>query len=129
MSLGGDNIEYRPLRIGYSSTQSENRTQRRQDEVVKEWDSGAGSYLDRLLRNVNSYVGLNKRSTGDQLEEEVSLIALLYIKFYEDHKDHLAMSDETLHELNNLHDSIKKLGTIPAKVSTVIKNKFLTLFR
>ena len=134
LSLGGDNMEYRPLRIGYSSNKSE--TQRNQDRVVNVKvvkESGTGSsYLDRLLQNVNSYVGLSKRSAAEEnekLEEDVSLIGLLYIKLYEDHKDDLSPSEETLNQLNDLHESVKKLGSIPEKVSAVIRKKFLTILQ
>ena len=133
LSLGGDNIEFRPLRIGYSN-KSDTRTQRKQEEVVKVVkESGTGSsYLDRLLQNVNSYMGLSKRSAreeNDKLEEEVSLIGLLYIKLYEDHKDDLSPSEETLNQLNDLHASVKKLGSLPEKVSAVIRIKFLSILQ
>ena len=90
------------------------------------------SYLDRLLQNVNSYMGLSKRSAAEEnekLEEEVSLIGLLYIKLYEDHKDDLSPSEETLNQLNDLHESVKKLGSIPEKVSAVIRKKFLSILQ
>ena len=130
LSLGGDNIEFRPLRIGYSN-ESDTRTQRKQEEVVKESGTGS-SYLDRILQNVNSYMGLSKRSASEEnekLEEDVSLIGLLYIKLYEDHKDDLSPSEETLNQLNNLHESVKKLGSIPEKVSAVIRKKFLSILQ
>ena len=134
LSLGGDKIEFRPLRIGYVSNKSETRTQRKQEEVVNVVkESGTGStYLDRLLQNVNSYVGRSKRSAGqenEKLEEDVSLIGLLYIKFYEDHKDDLSPSEETLNKLNDLHESVKTLGSIPEKVSAVIRKKFLSILQ
>ena len=134
LSLGGDNIEFRPLRIGYGSNKSETRTQRKQKEdgsvVMESWTGS--SYLDRLLQNVNSYMGLSKRSTGEEKEkseEDVSLIGLLYIKFYEAHKDDLSPSDETLNKLNDLHESVKTLGAIPEKVSAVIRKKCLSILQ
>ena len=134
LSLGGENIEYRPLRISYSSNESETQTQRRQEEDAQELikEVGAGSYLDSLLRNVNSYLRLSRRSDSeenDKLEEEVSLIALLYIKLYQDHKDDLSLNEELLTKINHLHDSSKKLGSIPEKVSAVIRNKFLSILQ
>ena len=134
LSLGGDNIEFRPLRIGYVSNKSGTRTKRKQEEVVNVVrESGTGSsYLDRLLQNVNSYVGLSKRSAGEEsekLDEDVSLTGLLYIKLYEDHKDDLSPSEEILNKLNDLHESVKKLGSIPEKVSAVLRKKFLSLLQ
>ena len=77
-------------------------------------------------------MGLSKRSASEEnekLEEEVSLIGLLYIKLYEDHKDDLSPSEETLNQLNDLHESAKKFGSIPEKVSAVIRKKFLSILR
>ena len=130
LSLGGDNIEFRPLRISYSN-ESDTRTERKQEEVVKESGTGS-SYLDRILQNVNSYMGLSKRSASEEnekLEEDVSLIGLLYIKLYEDHKDDLSPSEKTLNQLNDLHASVKKLGSIPEKVSSVFRKKFLSILQ
>ena len=77
-------------------------------------------------------MGLSKRSASEEnekLEEDVSLIGLLYIKLYEDHKDDLSPSEETLNQLNNLHESVKKLGSIPEKVSSVFRKKFLSILQ
>ena len=101
-----------------------------EEEVGKE--TGAGSYIDRLLRRVNNQVGLGKRSISyqnEKLREDVALIGLLYIKLFNDNRDTLARNEETLNRLSDLHDSVKKLGTIPEKVSRVLRNKMLTLLK
>ena len=77
-------------------------------------------------------MGLSKRSASEEnekLEEDVSLIGLLYIKLYEDHKDDLSPSEGTLNKLNDLHESVKTLGSIPEKVSAVIRKKFLSILQ
>lgn len=90
------------------------------------------NYIDRLLRRVNNQVGLGKRSVSDEnekLREDVALIGLLYIKLFNDNRDTLARNEETLNRLSDLHNSVKKLGSIPEKVSRVLRNKMLTLLK
>ena len=101
-----------------------------EEDIGKE--TGAGSYIDRLLRRVNNQVGLSKRSVSyqnEKLREDVALIGLLYIKLFNDNKDTLERNEETLNSLSDLHESVKKLGTIPEKVSRVLRNKMLTLLK
>ena len=59
----------------------------------------------------------------------MALIALLYIKLYQDNKDDLSLNEDILLKINDLHDSARTLGSIPGKVSAVIRNKFVSLLQ
>ena len=63
LSLGGENIEYRPLRIGYSSNGSDTRTQRRQEEDVQEVEDDAAPNVDIEERGREESMG-SSRETG-----------------------------------------------------------------
>ena len=90
------------------------------------------SYIDTLLQTVNSYMGISKRSIDADfdLEAEVSLIAMMYIRLY---TDLVSIPDSDFNgqnvdnEINKLHNALSSRGKIQEKVSSVIKNKLISI--
>ena len=86
LSIDGENISYRPLRIGYADGGGGQDRRRKK------------SYIDNLLENVNSRLatGRNKRSSEDEIDVEgrVSYIAMEYIKFFTDKMRNRNLSQE-----------------------------------
>ena len=130
LTLNGQNIEYRPLKIGYLSSSSTN-------ETIKVTESEpAGSYLDKLLQNVNSYIGFSRKRRSLNNEEEdieniiddVHFIAMKYIKFFSWlMKNENADIEESWNNLNDLYDSLSNYGHVQNKVNNVLHNKLSSL--
>ena len=71
----------------------------------------------------------SKRSVDneDDLEGEVSLIAMLYIRLYTDLINNPDPDLDVSNEANNLHNALSPRGNIQEKVSSVIKNKLMSI--
>ena len=88
------------------------------------------SYIDTLLQTVNNYMGISKRSidTNYDLEAEVSLIAMMYIKLYTDLVNSSDFDRKVVDaEILKLHNAMSSRGNIQEKVSSVIKNKLISM--
>ena len=122
LTLDGGNITYRPLKIGYTSDSS---------SVRPAQSPASSNYIDSLLQRVNSYVGLSKRSTGEgaRVEDDVNLIAMLYVKFYTDHLggDDTADSALVLARLAELHRALAAAGPVQGLVSRVLRDKLVKI--
>ena len=133
LTLNGQNIEYRPLKIGYLSSPSTN-------ETIKVTESEpAGSYLDRLLQNVNSYIGFSRkrRSLNDEEEDDIEniiddvhYIAMEYVKLFSlIMKNENYDIEESWMNLNDLYDSLSNYGQVQNKVNNVLYNKLSSLMK
>ena len=120
LTLDGGNITYRPLKIGYTSDSSSVRPGPAQSPA-------SSNYIDSLLQRVNSYVGLSKRSTGEgaRVEDDVNLIAMLYVRFYTDHLG--GDSALVLARLAELHRALAAAGPGQGLVSRVLRDKLVKI--
>ena len=99
LNTDGDDISYRPLRIGYTKTPAGRRRRKK-------------SYLDNILENVNTPSRLDKRSAEEELDIEggVSYIALEYIKFFTDNRGNITNTKSAkFSEQQNLMDKLQSL--------------------
>ena len=130
LTLDGQSIKYRPLKIGYLSSSSTNEKTK---NIVSKL---AGSHLDRLLQNVNSYIGFfrNRRSLKykdiEDSIDEVHYIAMKYIKFFSSmEKNNNTNSGKSWINLNNLFKSLINHGKVQNKVNDVLFNKLATIMK
>ena len=75
-------------------------------------------------------MGISKRSidTNYDLEAEVSLIAMMYIKLYTDLVNSSDFDKKVVDtEILKLHNAMSSRGNIQEKVSSVIKNKLISM--
>ena len=121
MNLNGDNIEYRPLKIGYLTEVS--------NSSVTKVPAPSNSYIDSLLQNVNRYVSFNKRSVRtEDVIDDVNLIAVEYIRLFSELVDDNFNSRETkIDIIKQEHEVLSSLGAVQARVSSVISDKLLSL--
>ena len=117
LSIEGENISYRPLRIGYADGGGGQDRRRKK------------SYIDNLLENVNSRLatGRNKRSTEDEIDVEgrVSYIAMEYIKFFTDKIRNRNLSQEEtqselVEQLQSLDGRLSGDDELSGRVSRVL---------
>ena len=93
----------------------------------------SSNYIDTLLQRVSSYTGLSKRSTGEEerleVEDDVHLIAMQYVKFYTDNLggDNTADSDLVLARLAQLHRALAAAGPVQELVSRVLRDKLVKI--
>ena len=127
LNTEGEDISYRPLRIGYSRTDTAGRRRRKK------------SYLDAILENVNNPSRLNKRSAEDELDIEggVSYIAMEYIKFFTDNMRNIrntksaksSEQEDLLDKLQSLHERLSGGDelALAGRISRVLFAKLLTM--
>ena len=93
----------------------------------------SSNYIDTLLQRVSSYTGLSKRSTGEEerleVEDDVELIAMQYVKFYTDNLggEDTADSDLVLARLAQLHRALAAAGPVQDLVSRVLRDKLVKI--
>ena len=121
LTIDGGNITYRPLKIRYTS------------DTVSAQSPPSSNYIDTLLQRVSSYTGLSRRSTGEEerveVEDDVELIAMHYVKFYTDNLggDNTADSDLVLARLAQLHRALAAAGPVQGLVSRVLRDKLVKI--
>ena len=121
LTLDGGNITYRPLKIRYTS------------DTVSAQSPPSSNYIDTLLQRVGSYTGLSKRSTGGEerleVEDDVELIAMQYVKFYTDNLggEDTADTDLVLARLAQLHRALAAAGPVQEQVSRVLRDKLVKI--
>ena len=105
LNTDGEDISYRPLRIGYTNTSAGRRRRRKK------------SYLDNILENVNTPSRLSKRSAEDELDIEggVSYIAMEYIKFFTDNIRSIRNTKSA--KFSEQQDLLEKLQSLHEKLS------------
>ena len=118
LNTDGEEISYRPLRIGYTRTAAGRR-------------GGKKSCLDNILENVNSPSRLNKRSAEDELDIEgrVSYIAIEYIKFFTDNMRNKKFSDhqDLLDKLKSLNEKLSGGDLLAGRISRVLATKLMMM--
>ena len=93
----------------------------------------SSNYIDTLLQRVSSYTGLSRRSTGEEergeVEDDVQLIVMQYVKFYTDNLggDNTADSDLVLARLAELHRALAAAGPVQGLVSRVLRDKLVKI--
>ena len=121
LTLDGGNITYRPLKIRYTS------------DTVSAQSPPSSNYIDTLLQRVGSYTGLSKMSAGEEerleVEDDVNLIAMQYVKFYTDNLggEDTADSDLVLARLAQLHRALAAAGPVQELVSRVLRDKLVKI--
>ena len=121
LTLDGGNITYRPLKIRYTS------------DTVSAQSPPSSNYIDTLLQRVSSHTGLSRRSAGEEerleVEDDVHLIAMQYVKFYTDNLggDDTADTHLVLDRLAGLHRALAAAGPVQELVSRVLRDKLVKI--
>ena len=121
LTIDGDNISYRPLKIGYTEGGRGGRKKK--------------SYIDNILENVNSDLSAvrDKRSVEAELDVEglVSYIAMEYIRFFTDNVRNTnidkARETELLDQVKLLHQQLSSSSELGERVSRVLAAKLMTV--
>ena len=93
----------------------------------------SSNYIDTLLQRVSSYTGLSRRSAGEEerleVEDDVNLIAMHYVKFYTDNLvgEDTADTDLVLARLAELHRALAAAGPVQELVSRVLRDKLVKI--
>ena len=121
LNTDGEEISYRPLRIGYTRTAAGRR-------------GGKKSCLDNILENVNTPSGLNKRSAEPELDIEgrVSYIAMEYIKFFTENIRNrkiakLSDQQDVLGRLQSLNEKLSRGDELAGRISKVIAARLMMM--